>query len=60
MSKPVENSSRDRPTDEIKVTPAMIEAGEGALAPFYMGDGIYDVRELCLTAVYRAMREFEH
>ena len=49
---------RDRPTD-LEISPEMIEAGTEALEPFYMGDGVYDLREPCLTAVYRAMREFE-
>jgi hypothetical protein len=47
----------NEPTDEIEVTPEMIGAATLALMPFYMGEGAYDLREPCLTAVYRAMHE---
>jgi hypothetical protein len=57
MSDTVENPSRARPADEIEVTPEMIGAATIALMAFYMGDGIYDLREPCLADLYRAMHE---
>jgi hypothetical protein len=45
--------------EETEVTEEMYDAGSEALGPFYMGDGVYDLRRPCLTAVYRAMREVE-
>lgn len=59
MTQDIARDLRDRSapeaTDEIEVTPEMIEAGSMVLARFYLGDGIYDVREPCLRELYRAM-----
>lgn len=46
---------RDRPADKFEITPEMSRAGRRALEKFYLGDGIYDLRESCLAAVFRAM-----
>ena len=51
---------RDRLTldgDETDVTPGMLAAASEVLMSFYMGDGVYDLREPCLAALYKAMRE---
>jgi hypothetical protein len=45
------------PEHEIKVTPAMLRDGARVLEKFYLGDGIYDLQEECLAAIYRAMNE---
>jgi hypothetical protein len=42
-------------TDEIEVTPEMIEAGEAILANHYLGDGVYDVSAQVISEMYRAM-----
>ena len=41
--------------DEIKVTEAMIEAGEKVLSEVYLGDGVYDVSEETLRRLFLAM-----
>ena len=57
MSETVENPSRDRPADEIEVTPEMIEAGEYAILSEIGGvqiGGLFSARDLA-ASVYRAM-----
>ena len=44
---------------DAEVTSEMIDAGGEVLEAFYMGDGLYDLRAPCLTAMYRAMRGIE-
>ena len=58
MSDAVENPSRDRPADEIEVTPEMIAAGEQALL-CELGGAVSEVwhpRDLAIS-VYRAMEK---
>jgi len=43
-----------------EVTEEMYRAGSRALEAFYLGDGVYDLRERCLTAMYRAMDAVRH
>lgn len=38
-----------------EVTPKMIEAGKSALGPFYMDEGLYDLRAPAFEAVFRAI-----
>jgi hypothetical protein len=40
---------------EVIVTDEMLSAASEVLMDFYIGDGIYDVREPCLAQMYRAM-----
>jgi len=42
-------------TEEIEVTPAMIEAASAALEDYYHGDGYYDLRPPALGALFHAM-----
>lgn len=46
---------RDRPADEIEVTEEMYDAGLEELQNGYLGEGVYDLTEPRLAAVYRAM-----
>lgn len=51
----VENPLHDRLTDQIEVTPAMIEVGAAVLAGHYLGNGVYDVGGDVLADVFPAM-----
>lgn len=55
---PVDRPVNPTPADfvpEPVVTPEMIEAGSDVLEDFYLGEGAYDLREDCLSRIYRAM-----
>jgi hypothetical protein len=56
MSKTVENPSRDRPTDDIEVTPEMIEAGAYVLARY---DESREPLEEGVRRIYTGMRRLE-
>ncbi len=38
-----------------EITPAMIDAGTTVLRDHYIGDGVYDLREETIAALYRSM-----
>jgi hypothetical protein len=44
-----------KPTDEIEITPEMIEAGREVLENHYWGDGRYDVTPPVLEEIFLAM-----
>jgi hypothetical protein len=47
-------------TDKSKVvTPEMAAAASEVLMSFYIGGGIHDLRDPCLTAIYLAMSEVD-
>lgn len=41
----------------IEVTPDMCDAASEVLGEHYLGEGVYDLGDPVLTAMYRAMRE---
>ena len=43
--------------DRDNPSPEMLAAASEVIMSFYMGDGVYDLREPCLAALYKAMRE---
>ena len=55
MVENVENPSRDRPATEIEVTEEMLAAGEEIFNANYIGEGVYDVSDVVMAQVYRAM-----
>jgi hypothetical protein len=52
MDRPDDNS-----TNEIEVTPEMIEVAYGALQEYALDGGHYAMTEECIESIYRAMAE---
>ena len=38
-----------------EITPEMLSAGAAVLSEFYIGDGVYDLCDETISAIYRAM-----
>jgi hypothetical protein len=41
--------------EEIEVTAEMLSTGAAALERYYLGDGRYDLSDVCLAAVFKEM-----
>ena len=46
-------------TEEIEITPEMIDAGRDVVEEYYFGDGQYALTDECLSKAYRRMRSIE-